>query len=58
MTDITVERLPVDSAAPERAGKDSRKGFFRRIFDAMIEARVRQAEAIVREIRNGRHPVW
>jgi hypothetical protein len=47
MTDITYDNV----AAPAAAQKTARKGVWRRMLEAMIAARMRQAERIVKEYR-------
>jgi hypothetical protein len=49
MTDITYDN--VAAPAPAGARTTARKGVWRRMLEAMIEARMRQAERIVREYR-------
>jgi len=47
MTDITYDKA-IAAPAPA-AAKPAGKGYWRRVFDAMVEARTRQAERLVRE---------
>jgi hypothetical protein len=48
MTDITYDRVAATPASVS-ADKTVREGFWRRAFAAMVEARMRQAERIVKE---------
>lgn len=47
MTDITYDKAA--AAAPAQAAP--RKGFWRLVFEAMVAARMRQAEQIVKDYR-------
>ena len=49
MTDITYEKA---AAAPASAHETARKSLWRLIFDAMVEARMRQAERVVKEFQD------
>lgn len=50
MTDTTYEK--VASAAPAPARETARKSLWRLIYEAMVEARMRQAERIVKEYQD------
>ena len=52
MTDITYDRVAVPAPAAVSADKTARKGFWQRAFEAMVEARMRQAERIVKEYQD------
>lgn len=56
MTDITAGALPRQTS--ELAPPSVKKSFFRRLYDSMVEARTRQAEAIIREYRQHGSPLW
>jgi hypothetical protein len=49
MTDITYDNVAVQ--APAVAQQTARQSVWRRMLEAMIEARMRQAERIVKEYR-------
>jgi hypothetical protein len=49
MTDITYDN--VAAPAPAAAQKPARQSVWRRMLEAMIDARMRQAERIVKEYR-------
>jgi len=51
MTDITYNTVAGAAPAPASAHETARKPLWRRIFEAMAEARMRQAERIVRDYR-------
>jgi hypothetical protein len=48
MTDITYDKT-IAAPAPAAVHGPVRKGFWQRAFEAMVEARMRQAERLVRE---------
>ena len=48
MTDITYDKVAAATPAPAAVEKPARKGFWQRAFEAMVEARMRQAERIVK----------
>ena len=58
MTDITLGTLPTGAAAAAKTSETAKRGFFRRLLDAMVEARMRQAEAIVKDIRRNGIAAW
>jgi len=51
MTDITYEKAAA-APAPASARETARKSLWRLIFEAMVEARMRQAERIVKDYRD------
>ena len=48
MTDVTYDKA-IAAPAPAAVAKPARKSYWQRVFDAMVEARMRQAERLVRE---------
>jgi len=52
MTDITYDKVAAAAAAPAATREPARKGYWARVFDAMVEARMRQAERLVREYQD------
>jgi hypothetical protein len=48
MTDVTYDKA-IAAPAPAAVAKPARKSYWQRAFDAMVEARMRQAERLVRE---------
>jgi hypothetical protein len=56
MTDITLGSVPARTTAAEAARDPAKKSLFRRIFDALVEARTLQAERLIKEVRENRYP--
>ena len=52
MTDITYDKVAVATPASAATPKPAGKGYWARVFDAMVEARMRQAERLVREYQD------
>jgi hypothetical protein len=48
MTDIHYDNA-IAATAPDAVAKPARKSYWQRAFDAMVEARMRQAERLVQE---------
>jgi hypothetical protein len=48
MTDIHYDNA-IAATAPAATAKPAQKSYWQRVFDAMVEARMRQAERMVRE---------
>ena len=55
MTDITYDKVAADASAPTTVDRTARKGFWRRAFEAMVEARMRQAERLVKDYQLSIH---
>ena len=51
MTDFTYDKVGAAPAAPASARETARKPLWRLMFEAMVEARMRQAERIVKEYK-------
>jgi len=58
MTDFTVGTMPAGVSGAARAPEAEKAGFFKRLFDALVEARMRQAEAIVKQYREDGASMW
>jgi len=51
MTDITFGTAAAAKTATAPVRDTAKKSFLRRLYDAMVEARMRQAEAIMKDYR-------
>jgi hypothetical protein len=52
MTDITYDKIAAAAPAPVSTPKAGKKSWWQHAFDAMVEARMRQAERIVKEYQD------
>ena len=58
MTDITVGTMPASVSGAAHNPDAAKAGFFKRMFDALVEARMRQAQAIVKQYHETGTTMW